>query len=372
MSTYTNSPITAGASVTGQLGGSFGRTVLQGVQSNTGFIVIVLTFCLAAVIAENFVITEKSSAVMFSRMTLFSPFSMMMSVFIFGFFMAHTLYVMVFVRPDRLTLYILTDLRTKFLTAGRLTQGLTVLLLMQPFISAFSSFKILIPVLHPFAFDTYFMELDRLLHGGVDPWIWLHPLLATPLISSSLNFSYNIWFFALFGVVFWQAFSQKDPLLRQQYFYSFLSLWILLGVVAATLLSSGGPVYYGRITGLEDPYAPLMAYLHKANETFPIFSLEVQGLLWDNYKLGADSAAKGISAMPSLHVAITVVNAFLGWRVNRWLGITFSLFAFAIFISSIHLGWHYAVDGYVSIILTGLIWWAAGKWVRRSKNISRH
>lgn len=347
------------------------RTIIDGLKHNIGLIAIVATFCAAAVMAQQFLFGDQGSDILFSRRNLFSPFSFITGVFVIGFFFAHTLHVMIFVRPDRLTVHIVQDLRTRFLTASRLTQGITVLILMQPFISAFSSFKILIPVINPFYLDEKFMQLDRLLHGGLDPWVLLHPLLATPLISSALNFSYNIWFFVLFGVVFWQAFSQKDQALRLQFFYAFLSLWVFLGIVSATILSSAGPVYYGRITGLEDPYAPLMAYLHKANETFPIWSLDVQAMLWDSYNLGVDVAGKGISAMPSLHVAIAALNVFVGWRVNRWLGISFLIFAFFILISSVHLGWHYAIDGYVSVALTGLIWWAAGKWVRRPKKISR-
>jgi hypothetical protein len=354
-----------------EYGGNAARPVIEGLKSNIGLIAVVASFCAAAMLAQQFLYGDQGSAIVFSRRTLFSPFSFITSVFVVGFFFAHTLYVMAIVRPDRLTAYIFNDLRTRYLTANRLTQGLTVLILMQPFISAFSSFKILIPVIVPFYLDETFMEIDRLLHGGVDPWVLLHPLLATPFISSALNFSYNIWFFVLFGVVFWQAFSQENHTLRLQFFYSFLSLWILLGIIAATALSSAGPVYYGRITGLEDPYAPLMAYLHRANETFPIWSLEVQAMLWDSYNLGADVAGKGISAMPSLHVAITTLYAFLGWKINRWLGISFTVFAFLILISSVHLGWHYAIDGYVSIILTGAIWWLAGKWVQRPQKIAR-
>lgn len=355
-----------------KFGGQEGRPIVEGLRCNIGLIAIVATFCVAAMLVQQYLYGDQGSAILFSQRMLFSPFSLITTAFVIGFFLAHTVYVMAIIRPDRLTAYIIQDLRTRFLTLNRLTQGLTVLVLMQPFISAFSSLKILIPVVVPFYLDETFMQLDRILHGGVHPWVLLHPILATPFISSALNFSYNIWFFVLFGIIFWQAFSQKNYALRLQFFYTFLSLWIFLGIIAATALSSAGPVYYGRITGLEDPYAPLMAYLHQANETFPIWALEVQGMLYDSYKLGADVAGKGISAMPSLHVAITVLYALLGWRVNRWLGILFTAFAFFIFISSIHLGWHYAVDGYVSVVLTCLIWWGAGKWVRRPKKISRH
>ena len=48
-------------------------------------------------------------------------------------------------------------------------------------------------------------------------------------------------------------------------------------------------------------------------------------------------------------------------RISKYAGWFFGLFALVIQIASVHLAYHYAVDGYVSIILVALIWWVMGK-----------
>jgi hypothetical protein len=74
----------------------------------------------------------------------------------------------------------------------------------------------------------------------------------------------------------------------------------------------------------------------------------------------------GISAMPSVHVAVAVLFAVLGWRTAAWLGWLFTGYACVVLIGSVHLGWHYAVDGYVSAVVAPLIWALTGwSWVRR-------
>ena len=65
-----------------------------------------------------------------------------------------------------------------------------------------------------------------------------------------------------------------------QYLLTFVLIWAVIGNIAAMLLSSAGPVYFGRVTGLPDPYAPLMEYLHQASAMAPVPALHVQDMLW--------------------------------------------------------------------------------------------
>ena len=65
----------------------------------------------------------------------------------------------------------------------------------------------------------------------------------------------------------------------------------------------------------------------------------------------------GISAMPSMHIAIATLNAFfLTATRQRALAISGWLFMAIIQFGAIYSGWHCAVDGYVSMVVVALIW----------------
>ncbi|MCY1310989.1 PAP2 superfamily protein [compost metagenome] len=67
--------------------------------------------------------------------------------------------------------------------------------------------------------------------------------------------------------------------------------------------------------------------------------------------------------MPSVHVALVVLNAYFLSSLNRWLGVAGWVYAGFILFSSVYTGMHYAVDGYVSIMTVSLIWWLTGRFV---------
>jgi hypothetical protein len=250
----------------------------------------------------------------------------------------------------------------RFLTLRRLCMVLPVLLILPFFGATFSNLKVLIPAIVPFSWDPTLSEWDRLLHGGYYPWQILQPLLGHPYVTSFINAVYHLWFFLAYGVICWQIASTDRPRLRMQYLLTFVLIWAVIGNIAAMLLSSAGPVYYGRITGLADPYAPLMTYLQHASTIAPVPALQVQDMLWKLYQSQGLALGGGISAMPSLHVAIAVSFVLLARAIDRRLAIAFAVFATLIFLGSVHLGWHYAIDGYAGIAGAWLIWRAVG-WI---------
>lgn len=218
--------------------------------------------------------------------------------------------------------------------------------------------KLVIPNLQPFVWDSRLAEADMLLHGG-SPWELMQPFLGIPAVTSAISLIYLFWFMLMFGAwVFW---AMTDHPQRMRFLISYMLCWILLGTLLATLLSSAGPMFYAEITGDNGLFREQMAYLRAVDQNSPLISLRIRDRLWHAYATGEISAGSGISAMPSLHVAIVTLYAISGWYVSRRVGVAMTLYAVVIFIGSIHLGWHYAVDGYVSIVLVAAIWYLVGK-----------
>lgn len=279
----------------------------------------------------------------------------------------YCIYVMVMLRPERLCHFIYHALRS-YLSKDRLLQALPVLVLIPIFASSFTTFKAAIPRLHPYAWDKTLEAWDLALHGGTAPWAWLQPLLGYPWVTGLLNVSYHLWFFLFYALIYWLALDTRRPLLRMQFLLSFILSWIILGSIMAMLLSSVGPCYYGHFFST-DPYAPLMAYLHEADRHVPIWALRVQDMLWQSYQGKEVTGELGISAMPSMHVATAVLMALLGWRISRAAGLALTAFAVLIQLGSVHLGWHYALDGYVGAAGAALVWHAVGR-VLRGHNVA--
>ena len=62
--------------------------------------------------------------------------------------------------------------------------------------------------------------------------------------------------------------------------------------------------------------------------------------------------------------ALLFLLALFGWRIGTAAGLAYSAFAALIFIGSIHLGFHYAVDGYAATLIALLVWRFAGRYGR--------
>ncbi|PBB39557.1 phosphatase PAP2 family protein [Mesorhizobium sp. WSM3868] len=251
--------------------------------------------------------------------------------------------------------------------ADRITVGLPVALVLPIFFSMFTSIKEGISKIQPFYADAPLTAIDRVIHGGIDAWRFFHPLLGFGPVTFSLNLLYNLWFAEVFIVLFCVVFSTWNERLRSQFLVAFVLTWVLLGNILAAAFASVGPAFVMPFYG-DGTFSPLMDYLKATDITYPVLALDTQSYLLTNAGLDGPRLGSGISAFPSVHVATATLNAIYLWRFGRVLRWGSIAFLIAIQLGSVHLGWHYAVDGYVSILATSAIWAAAG-WL--SKNCPR-
>jgi len=225
------------------------------------------------------------------------------------------------------------------------------------FMTSFLAYKRAIPLFHPFAWDLAFMRADRAVHLGTHPWKMLQPLFGSVSATVVIDWIYVLWLRTIPLVIAWQVWN-RDRELRAQFLLTYAISSILIGTVLATWLSSAGPCYYAEVVGQPDPYVGLFAALGDVSGAHPLNVLRLQDLLWQGY-LG-NGQFYGISAMPSMHVALPTLYVLVGFRTCRWLGWVFVAYLLAILIGSVHLGWHYAIDGYVSILAVWVVWVAVG------------
>ncbi|MDR3535829.1 MAG: phosphatase PAP2 family protein [Acetobacteraceae bacterium] len=327
------------------------------VRAHTGLAAVVLTYVLIALTIG----TVHGDANRISLWLYGSLFTTSTGIIGVVFLLGRVFYITFVVRPDQLWSAVVTDLRSHCLTRKRLLNALPVIALLSMFDSVFTSMKAMIPVLHPYDWDATLMTWDKAVHFGVAPWQALQPVLAYPMLTGVINVFYNLWLFVLAGCWFWQAFTERDQRLRMQFFVTFVLCFAILGNLVATLLASGGPCFYGHFVPGPDPYGPLLHYLHDANRQVGfVWSTGVQDMLWNAYATNTSGLGSGISAMPSMHVAGSTLFALLGWRTSRAFGAALTCYAAVIMLGSVHLGWHYAIDGYVGVFGTTALWWMVG------------
>jgi hypothetical protein len=256
------------------------------------------------------------------------------------------------------------EFRRRNLTLERLFTVLLATGLTLTLLRTYASWKPLIITVVPFRLDAVLMRLDQAIHLGHHPWRLLQPLFGHPAVTLPLDLLYAMWHPVNCAFVIWLAWSGRR-FLRARFLLVYALAWILLGTVGATVLSSAGPCYYALVVSGDDPYGPLFGYLHHLHASHGVIAVTIQQNLWAYYSGGSVLPVNGISAMPSVHVAAAVLFALVGWQVGRAMGVGFTIYALVILTGSVHLGWHYAVDGYVSAAAVLLLWIASGPLLRR-------
>ncbi len=250
----------------------------------------------------------------------------------------------------------------RFRVYKRIAVAAPVFLVFPLFISSFTSIKASIGEINPYALDHLLMTLDQYLHGGSGAWRLIHPLVGYPVVTATLSIVYQAWFPILALVVVAMALWTERTALRSQFLVALVLTWAILGTVFPLLFPAGGPCFYGLLyPERHDPFEPLMTYLMRVDGEYPLRVLDLQETLWSDFEADELQPGSGISATPSMHVSIAMLNLMLARRISRWLAAAAAIFLVLTLLATIHLGWHYAIDGYIAIAAVPLIWILAGR-----------
>jgi hypothetical protein len=222
------------------------------------------------------------------------------------------------------------------------------------FSAAFSLVKTTIPHVVPFYADPMLANLDAALHLGQDPWALVHKLSDYVPANWLVLLYFDLWLWPALFLPLLIALTDTDAQRTKRYLILYAFCWIGLGNVVATMFSSVGPVYYDRLLGAER-FVGLTMALESSGVSTSIFG-GVQEYLWIQYVENGQSFGSGISAFPSVHVGVATVVAFYLAERSRYLMPLGLAFLIAISFASVYNGWHYAVDGYVSILLITAAW----------------
>lgn len=322
---------------------------------------VLVLFC-AGMMASSFIASTIMGAgfehpiIAYLRRALF-----MITPLVFAaFFIGRLLHVTFIQKPPTIMKAVALDLWSAASQPERYARMVWFLLVPSMGFIAFANFKVYIPEIIPFYADDILIQIERTIHFGTLPHDRLAFILEMPSVVGVIDIFYKLWFFVGFLLWGWAAWGAEDAGWRRQFILSYMLCWGICGILLATLMSSVGPVFYDALVASNGPYTAYMAQLGEVHKIRPLMAVEIQKAMTELHLTQPPSGRIGISAMPSLHNTLAFLFVIAGYRIHRIVGHLMAAFAAVIFIGSIVLGWHYALDGYAGLILAIAMWKLAG------------
>lgn len=234
-----------------------------------------------------------------------------------------------------------------WLTTARLWAAIIV------FTYSYFWLKVCVPLVNEALWDRQLWALDRWLHLGFSPSLFLVELTGGTFLTGWLDTWYGLWLPSVsLGIAFFCAMPAARA--RRRFVLSCVLIWTL-GAWIYVAIPALGPIYANT-----DVFAQVTPQMPKADVG--------QQLLWANYQtvmagksgtLKQFNPTRGIAALPSLHVGAHWLLMLWCRRLFRPFFIPLLIGTFLTFLGSIVTGWHYAVDAYVGIGLAQVSYWVA-------------
>ena len=217
--------------------------------------------------------------------------------------------------------------------------------------SLFLPLKYAIPNEVPFWLDGPLVRIEGF--GGTHPWQLLDRLLGWA--TAPIDRIYGLWLPVQSIAVFSIIVAAPSPA-KSRALIAYSLAWFVLGIAGATLFSSAGPIFFDRLYGGQQ-FAALTETLRLRGASIVLAESDA---MWLSLTSGKPTIVAGISAVPSMHVAISLwILLAARAMAPRASGYAFAYFLF-IWIASVQLGWHYALDGLAGALGMLAIWALAG------------
>lgn len=213
------------------------------------------------------------------------------------------------------------------------------------FLFSITLLKSMIPSVVPFWADPPFAAMDRAMFINAQAIA-----LALKPALGAIGLFYGLWHAAHLGGILWVLHWRRPN--KGRHILSFMLTWAI-GMTCAYIFSSAGPIFTGQ-------FDPAVA---------PESVQKAATWLWSNYRREDGVIGGGISAFPSMHVAIAAWLAIV--LRDRGLPAPGIAYLIGVFACSIILGWHYAIDGIAGAAIAALADRLSGAWFARGQTHHR-
>ncbi len=284
----------------------------------------------------------------------------------------YKLILMLIAREPHPTLQLLKIFKAQATQPVLIIGKIAPLLLMPVLFAAVGMLKMQIPHFVPFAHDALFAKMDAALFLGSQPWELTHKIFGGVTATAVIDRLYTFWVYLLsVAIVFFALAAPREE--RARFFLSFTAIWIVLGVFGAYFGSSAGPCFLHLMgSDVAPAFEGLMSNLASVDAQLAeggaggLGAFVWQNVLWNAHSTDTIAFSMGISAMPSLHNAIAFLYMLCAFRFGRVAGFAGLAFVVITLVGSVHLGWHYAVDGLFAFVGTYAVWLAVNAFLLRS------